>query len=597
MQSKISPLTAAADNHRWTWLPPLTVAGLIAALSMFALLKLFAFHFVRGDEHLYNYMSLLMLDGLIPYRDFHHSHPPLPIYLHAMLFAVAGFSLVTAKLVPMLAAASSAVHIYLLGRRGFGAVEGLIAAVLFLFTFDVLRGSNHATGANLALAFMLAATYQAVRKRPGASGVLLGLGALCGVYVVPMFLMIAALSLLRSWRDAVRLSGAFLLLYASVFGVFLLLTGTAIIDQVFIFNWQRAPMPYSWWEKFQHVFFLNLPLMAGFVPGIVWGVARWGLAGRARGAVEVESRLAGLLARCARWLAPWGDDRLGFALLMTIFACGYFFFYANLKVFLSYYFLLVMPFMALITAFAIVDPIRQGLTFIGAFLPHKAEAGEVDARAVDTPQAKRGAPQRTSGHSAAVIPLVVASLALMGTLRFAASIEAQRIDARGDRSSRYIFVPAPYLHEAVNGIVRTLFWRAVRDPRQPVRGITRYLQHESRHATTIGRFIAGVRKVCHPGESLFGEYSLGPFGASVSDCRVAANLADINYTRVLAGESTIAAWIRAVEQDGLDIAIWRTPSVYARDPVMRRYILGTFPRVVFRWDDPHIGTVELRRRH
>jgi hypothetical protein len=574
----------------------LTVAGLAVALSMFAVFKLYGIHFVRGDEHLYNYMSLLILDGLIPYRDFHHSHPPLPVYLNAMIFAAAGYSLFAAKLIPMLAAASSAIHIYLLGRRGFGAVEGLIAAVLFLFTFDVLRGSNHATGINLALALMLAATYQSVLKRPGSSGVLLGLGTLCGVYVVPMFLMIATLTLLRSLRDATRLIGGFVSVCAAVFGIFLVSAGTAIVDQVFVFNWQRAPMPYDWWEKSRHVFFLNLPLMSGFVPGIVWGVARWGLAGRTRGVVEVEPRLPRFIARAARWLAPWGSDRLGFALLMVIFACGYLFFYANLKVFLSYYFMLVMPFMALITAFAIIDPVRHGLALIGGLRPHLPAWRDADARAAGNSETEHGAPGETTNWRVGAIPLVAAVLAYSGTWGFAASIESQRIETRGDRTWRYTFVPSPYLSETLNGIVRTLFWREVRDPKQPVRGITRYLQHESRHATTIDRFIAGVRKVCRPGESIFGEYSLGPFGASVSDCRLAADLVDINNTRVLAGDSTIAEWIRAVEQDGLDIAIWRTPSVYGRDAEMRRYILGTFPRVVFRWDDPHMGAIELRRR-
>ncbi len=334
--SRVAQRFAPPSSPLWA------VAGLTAALALFAVLKLYGVHFVRGDEHLYYYMSLLILDGLVPYRDFHHSHPPLPIYVNAAIFAVVGFSLFAAKLVPMLAAASSAVHVYLLGRRGFGAAEGLIAALLFLFSFDVLRGSNHATGANLALAFMLAATYQALRRRPAAGGALLGLGALCGVYVVPLFLMIAVLTLLRSWRDALRLTAAFALVYATVLGGFLAASGAAIIDQVFVFNWRRAPMPYAWWEKFGHVFYLNLPLMIGFVPGIAWGVARWALGGRARGAVELEPRLPAWLARFARWLAPWSGDRLGFALLMAIFAGGYLFFYANLEVYFSYYFMLVM---------------------------------------------------------------------------------------------------------------------------------------------------------------------------------------------------------------------------------------------------------------
>ncbi len=587
-------MTGDPTGWSWKWLEPVSAAGLVLAVLLFGMLKLYAINFVRGDEHMFNYMSLLILDGLVPYRDFHYSHPPLPIYLTALIFWLGGYSLLAAKLVPIFAAMSSGCHIYLLGRRGFGAVEGLIAAVLFLFTFDVLRGSSHATGVNLTLAFMMAAVYQSVLRRPVSSGVLLALGALCGVYAVPLFLMIATLTLLRSFRDATRTVAAFVSVYAVIFIILLVLTGAAVIDQVFVFNWNRAPMPYTWWEKFRHVVFLNVPLMVGFVPGIVWGLARWGLAGRVRGALDVEPRLPAAAARFARWSAPWAGDRPGFALLITTFALGYLLFYANLQVYLSYYFLLVMPFMALITAYVLVDPIRHGLKWLifgGAHRPSGAELNDHNGRGTATAPSTK-----TDAWPTVVVPVLLASLALWGTIRFVHAIGDERIASRDWGVSSYTWVPSRYLSDGVNRTVRALFWVGGRDPRRPVRGIGRYLQHETRHARTIDRFVSAVRGVCRSGESLFGEYSLGPFGASVSDCRVAADLVDTNYTRILAGESTAAEWVRAVESDGLDIAIWRVPSIFARDPVMRRYVLGTFSRVLFRWRDPHMGTVELRRR-
>ena len=165
-----------------------TVALLLLLLAFFALLKAYCFNWVSGDEHLYNTMSLRVLDGKWPYRDFFFSHPPLPIYLTAFLFSVTGYSIVASKCVPIVAAMSSGAHLYLIGRRTLGPLEGLLAAALFLFTFDVIRGSSHPTGANVAVAFILAGTYQVFRRRPVAGGVLLAgaslesgeLGRVCG---------------------------------------------------------------------------------------------------------------------------------------------------------------------------------------------------------------------------------------------------------------------------------------------------------------------------------------------------------------------------------------------------------------------------------
>lgn len=191
-------LLPAVRQHRAT-------LALGAGLFAFFLLKLCSLNFVSGDEHMYFTMSLLVARGEWPYRDFFFSHPPLQLYLVAPLYLLFGHSLGLSKLVPSLAGVLSGVHVYLIGKRLAGRLEGVLGALLFLFTYDVLRGSSHFTGANCALALGMVATYQAIAGRQVVAGILFALGTFTGVYIAPLALMLVVLLALRSWREALRL--------------------------------------------------------------------------------------------------------------------------------------------------------------------------------------------------------------------------------------------------------------------------------------------------------------------------------------------------------------------------------------------------------
>jgi len=141
----------------------ITVAGSCAFSSSSRCSKLYSLNFVKGDEHMYFYMSLLVSKGEWPYRDFFFSHiRPCSSTSWARCTSLFGYSLACRKAVLALGRHGLGVYVYLLGRRLVGRSEGLLAVILFLFTFDVLRGSSHFTGANCALAFGLAASYQAL---------------------------------------------------------------------------------------------------------------------------------------------------------------------------------------------------------------------------------------------------------------------------------------------------------------------------------------------------------------------------------------------------------------------------------------------------
>jgi len=144
--------------------PDATVVGLGCVLCFFALLKLYSLNFVKGDEHMYFYMSLLVSKGKWPYRDFFFSHPPLQLYLVGALYKLFGYSLALSKAVPSWPPWSRAcmsilsVVVWLAGSRR------LLLRALPVHLRCPAR-LVHFTGANCALAFALAATYQGFARR------------------------------------------------------------------------------------------------------------------------------------------------------------------------------------------------------------------------------------------------------------------------------------------------------------------------------------------------------------------------------------------------------------------------------------------------
>jgi hypothetical protein len=214
----------------------------------------------------------------------------------------------------------------------------------------------------------------------------------------------------------------------------------------------------------------------------------------------------------------------------------------------------------------------------------------------DKRRAKRASVE-VSKHRGHIWPVVGCGIVLAGVIAFRQSIATDRLEEMGSGMSRYAWRDSPYLGSTLNAALRNLFWTPVSDAIHLPPTISRYLQHETVAAPTIDEFVRAVRAECRPGERIFGEYSLGPFAASVSDCILAANLADTNPHRLKVGESTPEGWVEAIEKDHLAIAIVVPGSAMLQSEPMKQYLLNTFPRVVYTWKDPYVGRVELRRRN
>jgi hypothetical protein len=573
--------------------PALCVGILAGILACYGALKLYSLNFVDGDEHMYFYMSLLVSRGQWPYRDFFFSHPPLQLYLAGALYKLFGYSLALSKAIPSVAAMVSAGHVFLLGKRLVGRWEGLLGAALFLFTFDVLRGSSHFTGANCALAFGLAASYQGLCRRPIAAGILFGLATFIGIYMAPLAAMLVVLLAFRSWRESLRLLASYAATCAALVALFVgVAGGHAFWYQVFGYNLNKIPFRYSWFAKFRNVAFLNSTVMLGFVPGIAWAAALWKLRGRP----TEKSDLPGLLGRIGGRLNLWNGDRIAAQTIFATLVCGYFYFYSTRVDYYSYYFMLIMPWMGLMTATWALDTGRFIVGLRKELRRAKSETSQPKSRQERRSLERQRLKNEAGAETFRLWPLVLGAASLLAVLLYRQGIGSDRQAEMGEEGSRYTWHDSRYLPSFVNGAIKGIFWSSSSDPVHPPNAITYYLQHESMHAPTIDAFVHMVRSECRPGERIFGDYSLGPFAAAVGPCVLGANLADTNPHRFKVHESTPADWVRALEADHLAIAIVAPGAVMMKERALRDYLTHTFPRTVAVWDDPYAGHVELRRR-
>jgi len=174
------------------------VLGVI--LVLFLAVKSYGYTYSTTDENIYYYMAKLVADGKVPYRDFFLAHPPLHVFILSMPFMLFGFQYTLLKTVPVFAVGLSGVLVYRIAEKHssfFGAATSLI---LFLFSYDLLRVSAHATGINLAVLAVCGGLYFLLEAKYLASGLICAFGVLCRLYVAPSSLVFAFFAYARGGR-------------------------------------------------------------------------------------------------------------------------------------------------------------------------------------------------------------------------------------------------------------------------------------------------------------------------------------------------------------------------------------------------------------
>jgi len=215
----------------------------ILILFFFLFLKIQGFRYAVGDENIYFYMGKLVAEGKMPYGDFFYAHPPIQVFIFAMIFKIFGFNFLLLKSVSMMAITISSVLLYRLVRKNIGEKESILAVILFLFSYDLLRASTHPTGVNVTLMFMMISTYLFFSEKYVKSGLFLGLAGLSGLYSLILFPPFFIYLFLRDKKGVKSFVVSFILLYGIVNLILLSLYGDNYLTPVYEYHGLKPENP------------------------------------------------------------------------------------------------------------------------------------------------------------------------------------------------------------------------------------------------------------------------------------------------------------------------------------------------------------------
>src|SRR3989338_1586191 len=105
-----------------------------AAAAVFLAIKVFAADYAVSDENTYYKMGQLVAEGQVPYKDFFFAHPPLQIYMYAVVFWLFGFNFLLLKMVSAVSVVVAAAFVFAAMKDKLNAKIAAAATVLFLFS-------------------------------------------------------------------------------------------------------------------------------------------------------------------------------------------------------------------------------------------------------------------------------------------------------------------------------------------------------------------------------------------------------------------------------------------------------------------------------
>src|SRR3989344_5769720 len=122
------------------------IALLLVGFLCFAFLKKSNFSFFTGDQGVYFYSGYLWSQGILPYRDFFISHPPIQLLIPTLTILLTGVHLTFLQLLPAIFGALSALTLLAVTWRSMGSTKAIIACALFLLSYATLLSTLYYTG-------------------------------------------------------------------------------------------------------------------------------------------------------------------------------------------------------------------------------------------------------------------------------------------------------------------------------------------------------------------------------------------------------------------------------------------------------------------
>lgn len=217
----------------------LEACGLTIILATWFLLKLVGLHPSGTDDNIYFYLANRVAQGAFPYKDFFFSHPPVHLLVPAAVFKIAGYSIGTAKLIPVLAQTIAGLFMYLT-LRPVSRRLALVALFSHFSTYQILMGSTDMNGENIMTMFLWAAAWAGFRRHPVIAGALAGLAIGTGMYALAGVLALGIAILFLDRKAAIRYFAGFLGVFALMLLIFGIAGGQSFFDGVFLYHTKKV---------------------------------------------------------------------------------------------------------------------------------------------------------------------------------------------------------------------------------------------------------------------------------------------------------------------------------------------------------------------
>ena len=300
----------------------------------YSLLLLFMFSFILivlkglvtaqpGDENVYYYMGKLISEGNVPYRDFFFAHPPLHTYLIALIYKISGFNIIVLKLIPLISTLITAFFIFKIAKGKFGNLEALMSSLLFLFSYSVMFNSVFSFGVNLATMFLVVGVYFLFNKVDYAvSGIFFGLAGVTRLLtLLPISIFLIA-ALFSNRKNFLKLLSGFLAIFVLVNGSFALFFGNDYITPVYKFHLLKSLESAEKINEYSGIIKLN-----------------W---------ILFSSALLFVFLKDKKQLSTF-----------VIVSFAYLIFLTTLKKIFGFYFIITLPFLALVGGCSIVHMLKR----------------------------------------------------------------------------------------------------------------------------------------------------------------------------------------------------------------------------------------------
>lgn len=502
-------------------------ATLPALLLLFFVLQAYGALPHPSDEGIYAYQAARIRDGVLPYRDFFHAHPPLHLLTTALINAVTGVAASTiVDLVPTLCAAGQGVLAFVVVQRArkgaAGEIGGAFAAGLLLFSPSFMRAASSDTGimqASLALA-LGAALLQ--RQRRIAAGLCIGAAPAILLQLAPAAAVLVTFSV-RGREGRWRVLAFALVVFVGFQALALLWAGRAYADDVYLYQLAKPRVSGEGMRQLGAV----LAADGGLFFAAACGAAITATLGGREGRWHVALALL--------WIA------------VTFVALG-----SRPRVFRFY--------------------------FQPAFLPAAVLAGLGAHHGLVACAQARG----RVGRGLAALTGLVFVLGALGAERLATPLFAPgRARELEELTREYTWTDAPVLSAGVNRLVRALLFKdGRREPGARPSRFTAYLWQRSRWLDTHPALVAAVRReAAERPVTLFGDSAVVPRVALDAGVLVTGDVADTNVQRFAAGSLAVGdvAALLDAHPDAL-VLLGRRAGLGAL-PEVRRQVLSRYEHV------------------